>query len=166
MESVTGLESLEQSSKFTSLKNHPMHSKVEKKHPKRLKRSNFLESARTLQKHLEIPPFDQDEDLPTYQQFPLWNAKAPVVVKDSIPGIARKDSMSLQDLETKTFGFINTNYQSELGIRVYTDGSAEEAMRNGGGGVVIEWLDGTKIENSIPTGRHSTNYKAEAAAIE
>ena len=32
--------------------------------------------------------------------------------------------------------------------------------------MLIEWLDGTKIENSIPTGRHSTNYKAEAAAIE
>ena len=124
-------------------KNHPMHSKVEKKHPKRLKRSNFLESARTLQKHLEIPPFDQDEDLPTYQQFPLWNAKAPVVVKDSIPGIARKDSMSLQDLETKTSDFINTNYPSELWIRAYTDGSAEEAVRNGGRGVLIEWLDGT-----------------------
>ena len=143
-----------------------MHSKVEKKHPKRLKRSNFLESARTLQKHQEIPPFDQDEDLPTYQKFPLWNAKAPLVVKDTIPGIARKDKMSLQDLETKTSDFINTNYPSELWIRVYTDGSAEEAVRNGGGGVLIEWLDGTKIENSIPTGRHSTNYKAEAAAIE
>ena len=174
MEPVTGLQSLEQRrdtniltqlSKFTSLKNHPMHSKVEK-HPKRLKRSNFLESARTLQKHLEIPPFDQDEDLPTYQQFPQWNAKAPVVVKDSIPGIARKDSMPLQDLETKTSDFINTNYPSELWIRVYTDGSAEEAVRHGGGGVLIEWLDGTKIENSIPTGRHSINYKAEAAAIE
>ena len=175
MESVTGLQSLEQRrdtkiltqlSKFTSLKNHPMHSKVEKKHPKRLKRSNFLETARTLQKDLEIPPFDQDEDLPTYQQFPLWNAKAPVVVKDSIPGIARKDTMSPQDLETKSSNFINTNYPSELWIRVYTDGSAEEAVRNGGGGVLIEWPDGTKTENSIPTGRHSTNYKAEAAAIE
>ena len=129
-----------------------MHSKVEKKHPKRLKRSNFLECARTIQKHLEIPSFDQDEDLPTYQQFPLWNAKAPVVVKDSIPGIARKDNMSLQDLETKTSDFINTNYPSELWIRVYTDGSAEGAVRNGGGGVFIEWLDGTKIENSLPTG--------------
>ena len=32
--------------------------------------------------------------------------------------------------------------------------------------MLIEWPDGTKIENSIPTGRHSTNYKAEAAAIE
>ena len=32
--------------------------------------------------------------------------------------------------------------------------------------MLIEWLDGTKIEKSIPTGRHSTNYKAEAAAIE
>ena len=154
MESVTELQSLEQTrdtkiltqlSKFISPKNHPMHSNVEQKHPNRLKRSNFLESARTLQKHLEIPPFDQDEDLPTYQQFPPWNAKAPVVVKDSIPGIATKDSMSLQDLETKTSDFINTNYPSELWIRVYTDGSAEEAVRNVGGGVLIEWQDGKKI---------------------
>ena len=121
-ESITGLQSLEQRrdtkiltqlSIFTSLKNHPMHSKIEKKHSKSLKRSNFLESARTLQKHLEIPPFDQDEDLPTYQQFPLWNAKAPVVVKDSIPGIERKDNMSLQDLETKTLQL----YQHLLPIR-------------------------------------------------
>ena len=95
----------------------------------------------------------------------MWNAKAPVVVKDSIPSIAREDSMSLQDLETKTSDFINTNYPSELWIRVYTDGSAKEAVRNGGGGVLIEWLDGTKIEISIPTGRHFT-YKAEVAAIE
>ena len=51
---------------------------------------------------------------------------------------------SLQDLETKTSDFINTNYPSELWIRVYADGSAEEAVRNGGGGVLIEWLDGTK----------------------
>ena len=175
MESVTGLQSLEQRrdtkiitqlSKFISLKNHQMHSKVKKEHPKRLKRSHFLESARTLQKHLETPSFDQDEDLLTYQQFPLWNAKAPVVVNDSIPGITRKDSMSLQDLETKTSDSINTNFPSELWIRVYTDRSAEEAVRNGGGGVLIEWLDGTKMENSIPSGRHSTNNKAEAAAIE
>ena len=48
--------------------------------------------------------------------------------------------MSLQDLETKTSDFINTNYPSELWIRVYTDGSAEESVRNGGGGVLIEWL--------------------------
>ena len=52
--------------------------------------------------------------------------------------------MSLQDLETKTSDFINTNYPSELWIRVYTDGSAEEAVRNGGGGVLIEWLDEQK----------------------
>ena len=32
--------------------------------------------------------------------------------------------------------------------------------------MLIERLEGTKIENYIPTGRHSTNYKAEAAAIE
>ena len=75
--------------------------------------------------------------------------------------------MSLQDLETKTSDFINTNYPSQLWIRVYTDGSADEAVRNGDGGVLIDWLDGTKVENSIPPGRHSTNYKAEAVvAIE
>ena len=94
--------------------------------------------------------------------------KPPVVVKDTIPGIARKDSMSLQDLETKTSDFINTNYPSELWIRVYTDGSAEEAVRNGGEGVLIERLDGTKIENSIPTGRQSTNSNSwmEAAHMQ
>ena len=30
----------------------------------------------------------------------------------------------------------------------------------------IEWPDGTTLERSFPTGKHSSNYKAEATALE
>jgi len=49
---------------------------------------------------------------------------------------------------------------------VYTDGSATDAVRDGGGGVYIEWTDGSTESHSIPTGSYSSNYKAEAKAIE
>ena len=72
-------------------------------------------------------------------------------------------TLELQNVASK---FIDKTYPTEVWIRVYTDGAAEEAVRNGGGGVVIEWRDGTTLERSIPTGKHSTNYRAEAAALE
>ena len=50
-------------------------------------------------------------------------------------------------------------------IRVYTDGSAEKAVVNGGSGVYIEMPDQKTIESSIPTGTHCSNYKAELEAI-
>ena len=69
-------------------------------------------------------------------------------------------------MEIITTGHIDLNYPSENWIRVYTDGSAEEAVSNGGAGVYIEWPDGTTLERSFPTGKHSSNYKAKATALE
>ncbi|GFR72928.1 hypothetical protein ElyMa_000391600 [Elysia marginata] len=49
---------------------------------------------------------------------------------------------------------------------VSMDGSASEAVRDGGGGVYIEWPDNSSSKISIPTGKYSTNYKAEAEALQ
>ena len=54
----------------------------------------------------------------------------------------------------------------ETWIRVYTDGSAEQATRNGGAGVFIQYPDGAEDSLTFATGITSTNYKAEAVAIE
>ena len=69
-------------------------------------------------------------------------------------------------MEIITTRHIDLNYLSENWIRVYTDGSAEEAVSNGGAGVYIESPDGATLERSFPTGKHSFNYKAEATALE
>ena len=47
----------------------------------------------------------------------------------------------------------------------YTDGSAENAVRNGGAGVYIKYAGGKEDKISLATGLYSTNYKAEAEAL-
>ena len=74
--------------------------------------------------------------------------------------------MTTKEMDIITTRHIDLNYPSENWIRTYTDGSAEEAVSNGGAGVYIEWPDGTTLERSFPTGKHSSNYKAEATALE
>ena len=62
--------------------------------------------------------------------------------------------------------YIEHHFSSGEWIRVYTDGSANEAVRNGGGYVYIEWPDGTSESYAIPTELFSSNYRAEIAALE
>lgn len=175
MESVSGLQSMEdrknkkiltQYSKFQTLKNHPMNGRTKKKNTCRLKRTNFLTKARDLHRNLKIPPIDQDTPLPTTSESPPWHNRNPPEIRDMVPGITNKEELTAKKLKELTIRHVEQEYPKEDWIRVYTDGSAEEAVRNGGGGIVIEWTDTTTTERSIPTGKHSSNYKAEAAALE
>ena len=175
METETGLQSLEerrdnkiltQFSKFTTLSKHPMYLQVDKPIPECLKRNNFLKSAKTLYAKLNLPPIDRNATLPTYQEYPPWENENNPKIIESIPNIKVKEAMTTKEMEIITTRHIDLNYPSENWIRVYTDGSAEEAVSNGGAGVYIEWPNGTTLEKSFPTGKHSSNYKAEATALE
>ena len=48
---------------------------------------------------------------------------------------------------------------------VYTDGSAEEGMKNGGSGVYIRYSDGDTTSLSVPGGLQCSSYRAEILAI-
>ena len=61
--------------------------------------------------------------------------------------------------------YLHSQYPKEAWTHVYTDGSAEEAVRNGGAGIFIQYPGGREDRISIPTGTFSTNYKAEADAL-
>ena len=50
-------------------------------------------------------------------------------------------------------------------VHVYTDGSADDAVRNGGAGIFIRYPNDQEDRHQLPTGAHSTNYKAEVEAI-
>ena len=56
-------------------------------------------------------------------------------------------------------------YPKEAWIREYTDGSSNEAIKNGGAGIYIEYPDGQGKSAAIPTGLHCTNFKAEVEAL-
>ena len=61
--------------------------------------------------------------------------------------------------------YLETNYPKESWTLGYTDGSAENAVRNGGAGVYIKYAGGKEDKISLTTGLYSTNYKAEAEAL-
>ena len=61
--------------------------------------------------------------------------------------------------------YLETNYLEESWTHGYTDGSAENAVRNGGAGVYIQYAGGKEDKISLATGLYSTNCKAEAEAL-
>ena len=49
--------------------------------------------------------------------------------------------------------------------QIYTDGSATNAVSNGGAGVVFKDINDQITKEAIPTGKHCNNYKAEVEAL-
>ena len=60
---------------------------------------------------------------------------------------------------------LEETYPQEAWIRAYTDGSATDAIQNGGAGVYIQYPDGQWEAEAVPTGLHCTNYRAEVEAL-
>ena len=56
-------------------------------------------------------------------------------------------------------------YPSDSWIHAYTDGSATNAVRDGGAGILICTPEGERREASLPTGKHCSNYAAEIRAL-
>ena len=50
-------------------------------------------------------------------------------------------------------------------IKSYTDGSADQAVKNGGSGIYTTYPDKTPSSIAIPAGKRCTNYKAEVLAL-
>ena len=69
--------------------------------------------------------------------------------------------MSEPERKALALDFMEQANPKELWTHAYTDGSAEEAARNGGGGIFLTLKDGTHVRQAIPTGKFSTNYKAD-----
>ncbi|GFS18323.1 reverse transcriptase [Elysia marginata] len=175
MESVTGLESLEdrrkkkivcQYTKFQHLANHPMCKLITNNPRKRLKRTNFTASAQQIHKSLELPDLRPDTPLQSSIDWPPWNQQNQIEIVKDIDGVTSKKSMIKRELHCLTQNMLDKKYTSNYWIRAFTDGSASEAVRDGGGGVYIEWPDNSSSKISIPTGKYSTNYKAEAEALQ
>ena len=59
---------------------------------------------------------------------------------------------------------LEEKYQQADWIHVYTDGSAEDAVRNGGSGVFVRNPTGQTVSYSNATGRKCSNFKAETSA--
>ena len=97
---------------------------------------------------------------------PRWKSEALPNINMEIPGIEDKRLQTPEERRGITDAFLNIHYPCDSWTRVYTDGSAEDAVRNGGAGVCAQHSVDDEEHDSMPTGLQSTNYKAEAMALE
>ena len=86
-------------------------------------------------------------------------------IVDTIPGIRSKDEQSPMERKALALEYLDEMYPSHVWTQVFTDGSAENAIKNGGGGIYMKEKNGQEICTAIATGSLSTNYRAEAEAI-
>ena len=64
-----------------------------------------------------------------------------------------------------TLAMIDDHFPDESWIHVYTDGSATNAIKNGGAGVLIKFPTGETETVKAAAGTHCTNYSAEVQAL-
>ena len=175
MESVTGFQPLTdrrdmkvliQDAKFKRLTDHPMNERMGQPVCNRLKRNSFLHQTKELAKQNTDLQDHVPKELPPCLSVPPWKSGALPNVNTKIPGIEDKKMQNPEERRKISNAFIETCYPSSSWTHVYTDGSAENAVRNGGAGVCIQFSEDNEEHVSLPTGLYSTNYKAEAVALE
>ena len=159
---------LSQAAKFKRLQDHHMRQEIFPAN----KRESFIHQSRILERRQEdildhdpkeiSPPLPQRPHVLPFlpgvsQLLPSFGVLSQVLVRETPKATLREKSLTQEYLET--------NYPKESWTHSYTDGSAENAVRNGGAGVYIQYAGGKEGKISLATGLYSTNYKAEAEAL-
>ncbi|KAL8604431.1 hypothetical protein ACOMHN_042260 [Nucella lapillus] len=174
LETITELQPLEdhrdaklliQAAKFKRLQGHPMKDRLSQPTKGRLRRGSFIHQSRILERqHQDILDHDP-KVIPQCLAVPAWNEGIPPLIQCSIPGVGPKDSQSGPERKSLTLEHLHTQFPKEFWTHVYTDGSAADAIRNGGAGVYVQYPGGREEKICLATGLYSTNYRAEAEAL-
>ena len=81
----------------------------------------------------------------------VWaSRKSLLVVRTETPGLATKATQASELQKALTLYMIQDRYPKSTWTHVFTDGSAENALRNGGSGAYIRRSDETTSSLSIP----------------
>ena len=175
MEKYPSLQSLEDrreekvfihSEKFLRMPTHPMHTELKKSTKNRLKRTSFNHMSKSLHHRNEdlLPASSAEIDmLPDFEEPD--NLLEDVTIITKVPGIEGKEHQAPQVLKALTQEMIADEYNTSEWTHVYTDGSAEEAVKNGGAGFFIKHTNGNLTPRAFPTGKISSNYRAETIAL-
>ena len=86
-------------------------------------------------------------------------------IRTTIPGIITKENQSEAVLGALALEEIDKHYPAATWTHIYTDGSAENATRNGGCGAYIKRPDKPPLSVSAPGGILCSNYRAEVLAL-
>ena len=173
MEEITGIGKVEgrrdskamtQAAKFERLETHPMHERMKKPTKKRLKRSNFVRKTREIERTMPDMKDQTAKLIPPTATRPPWSVQKFPEIKTRIPGIDKKKNQTMDELKALSLEHMKSEFPQQEWTHVFTDGSATEATRNGGAGAIILFNDESETI-SIPTGRFSSNFRAETEAI-
>ena len=82
-----------------------------------------------------------------------------------MPGVVGRLCHPEPESKSLTLEYVNAKYPEDQWTHAYTDGSAEEATRDRGGGVYIMYNDG-QAHITTATGKNSANFKAKAEALQ
>ena len=175
MQSITGIAPLQKRmeskamimlTKAKAMKDHPMHERAHTCGPSRLKRSNFVRNAKTLhEKFKDQLPSDIEPIQTTGTMYDWKDGPGRYKVSSKVPGLSMKGEISKEKQRLSSLEMIQNRFPQEAWTHVYTDGSASDAVRNGGAGVYIQYQNGNSKSIAEPTGNHCTNYKAEVEAL-
>ena len=175
MEQITGIlplntrrkcKAMIQANKYQCIDNHPMNHRLKKMSSGRLKRSSFALETRALQRqHQDRLPKRVQPPARTMDTPPWEDRLGKVTICTTVPHLTTKDEHSDTVKKALTLAMLDERYPQESWIRVFTDGSATDAIKNGGAGVYVQCPSGQWDATSFPTGLHCTNYRAEEEAL-
>ena len=131
----------------------------------RLKRTHFIQEAKNLKKKYQIENI-AIETVKQYNDLPPWDTSRLPSITVSLGNVKKKSEYDQKELKETVITLLNELYPNSNWVRVYTDGSFDEATKKGGAGILIEWPNGERLEKSSATSRLSDSFKAESAALE
>ena len=144
------LKILMQGEKLRRLPSHPLHTNLAQPTKNRLKRQSlnhqYKKLSRTHQDIVDVP-----KELLT---DPTWkpDRETDIQMFLSVSGITSKEQLP-GELRNLTLALIADRFPHTA----WTDGSAEEGMKNGGSGVYIRYSDGDTTSLSVPGGLQCSN---------
>ena len=162
LERRRSLKILIQEEKLRRLPSHPLHTNLAQPTKNRLKcqslNHQYKELSRTHQDIVDVPI-----ELLT---DPAWkpDREADMQMFLSVPDITSKEQLPVE-LRNLMLALIADRFPYTAWTHVYTDGSAEEGMKNGGSRVYIRYSDGDTTSLLVPGGLQCSNYQAELLAI-
>ena len=174
MEKTAGVEPLEgrrqaklliHAEKMKRMPDHPLHQKLKDPTKNRLKRKSLNHLVKEQQKeHADI--LTTDGHLCGKLISNSWPPETlHAEIRTTIPGITTKENQSEAVLRALALEEIDEHYPAAIWTHIYTDGSAENATRNGGCGAYIKRPDKPPLSVSAPGGILCSNYRAEVLAL-
>ena len=130
----------------------------------RIKRESFIHKNNTLKRTYNNNNIKTIQC--TYSSPPISSehTKRSLTIRTTIPTVTRDQEDTTKKL--LTLSHIDDFYPQATWIHVYTDGSATNAVQDGGAGSLIYRPNGETLEAASATGKYCTNYDAEVKALE